>query len=109
MVFITKVFLPVAIFLFFRIINSNFRRLTRKVFIIGDSMIKKVDGYLLTNSIKHKYLVKVRPFLAAKTVDMFDYVKPIQRDFDPDAYILHIGTDDLTADKKPDEIGSEIS
>ena len=40
---------------------------------------------------------------------MFDYVKPIQRDFDPDAYILHIGTDDLTADKKPDEIGSEIS
>ena len=52
MVFITKVFLPVAIFLFFRIINSNFRRLTRNVFIIGDSMIKKVDGYLLTNSIK---------------------------------------------------------
>ena len=63
----------------------------KKVFIIGDSMIKKVDGYLLTNSIKHKYLAKVRPFLAAKAVDMFDYVKPIQRDFDPDAYILHIG------------------
>ena len=41
-------------------------------------------------------------------VDMFDYVKPIQRDFDPDAYILHIGTNDLTADKKPDEICSEI-
>ena len=72
-------------------------------------MIKKVDGYLLTNSIKHKYLVKVRPFLAAKDVDMFDYIKPIQRDFDPDAYILHIGTNDLTTDKKPDEICSEIS
>ena len=41
-------------------------------------------------------------------MDMFDYVKPIQRDFDPDAYILHIGTNDLTADKKPDEICSEI-
>ena len=27
----------------------------KKVFIIGDSMIKKVDGYLLTNSIKHNY------------------------------------------------------
>ena len=62
-------------------------------------MIKKVDGYLLTNSIKHKYLVKVIPFLAAKAVDMFDYVKPIQRDFDPDAYILHIGTNDLTTEK----------
>ena len=81
----------------------------KKVFIVGDSMTKKVDGYLLTNSIKHKYLVKVRPFLAAKTVHMFDYVKPIQRDFDPDAYILHIGTNDLTTDKKPDEICSEIS
>ena len=81
----------------------------KKVFIIGDSMIKKVDGYLLTNSIKHKYLVKVRPFLAAKAVDIFDYVKPIQRDFGLDAYILHIGTNDLTTDKKPDEICSEIS
>ena len=28
------------------------------VFIVGDSMIKKVDGYLLTSSLKHKYLVK---------------------------------------------------
>ena len=67
-------------------------------------MIKKVDGYLITNSIKHKLninLVKVRPFLAAKAVD--NYVKPIQRDFDPDAYILHIRTNDQTTDKKPDE------
>ena len=71
----------------------------KKVFIVGDSMTKKVDGYLLTNSIKHKYLVKVIPFLAAKAVDMFDYVKPIQRDFVPDACILHIGTNDLTTEK----------
>ena len=40
---------------------------------------------------------------------MFDYVKPNQREFDPDAYSLHIGTNDLTTDKKPDEICSEIS
>ena len=72
-------------------------------------MIKKVNGYLLTNSIKHKYLVKVIPFLAAKAVDMFDYVKPIQIDFDPDAYILHIVTNDLTVDEKPDKICSEMS
>ena len=49
----------------------------KKVIIIGDSMIKKIDGYLLTSSINHKYLVKVRPFLATKSVDMLDYVKPI--------------------------------
>ena len=53
--------------------------------------------------------VKVRPFLEAKAVDMFDYLKPIQRDFNPDAYILQIGTNDLTTNKKQDEICSEIS
>ena len=56
----------------------------KKVIIIGDSMIKKIDGYLLTSSINHKYLVRVRPFLAVKSVDMVDYVKLIQRDLDPE-------------------------
>ena len=41
-------------------------------------------------------------------MDISDYVKPIQGDFDRDAYILHIDTNDLTADKKPDEICSEV-
>ena len=49
-------------------------------------MYKKIDRYLPTSSINHKYLVKVRLFLAAKSVDMFDYVKPIQGDLDPEAY-----------------------
>ena len=49
-------------------------------------MIKNIDGYLLTSSINHTYLVKVIPFLAAKSVDMLDYVKPIKRDLDPEAY-----------------------
>ena len=33
-------------------------------------MIKKVDGYLLTSSLKHQYLVKTIPFSTAKTIDM---------------------------------------
>ena len=41
-------------------------------------------------------------------MDMFDYVKPIQRDLDPEAYVIHIGTKDLTTNKTPDEICSEI-
>ena len=80
----------------------------KKVIIIGDSMIKKIDGYLLTSSINHKYLVKVRLFLAAKSVDMLGYVKLIKRDLDPEAYVMHIGTNDLGTDKAPDEIFSEI-
>ena len=87
----------------------SINNMKKKFFIIGDSMIKKVDGYLLKNSPKHKHLVKVRPFLAAKAVDMFDYVKPILRNFDSDACILHTGINDLTRDKKPGNICSEIS
>ena len=70
-------------------------------------MIKNADGYLLTGSVNHKYLVKVRPFLAAKSVDMLDYVKPVKRDLDPEAYVIHIGTNDLGTDKTPDKIISE--
>ena len=71
-------------------------------------MITKIYGYLLTNSINHKYLVKVRLFLAAKYVDLLDNVKPIQRDLDPEAYVIHIGRNDPTTDKTSDEIFSEI-
>ena len=80
----------------------------KKVIIIGDSMIKKTDGYLLTSSINHKYLEKVKPFLAAKSVDLLDYIKPMQRDLDLEVYVIHIGTNDLTTDKRPDEIFSKM-
>ena len=52
--------------------------------------------------------MKVRPFLAAKSVDMLDYVKPIKRDLDPEACVIHIGTNDLGPNKTPYEIFSEI-
>ena len=67
-------------------------------------MIKNIDVYLLTSLINHKYLVKVRPFLAAKSVDLLDYAKPIKRDLDPEAY----GINHLTTDETPNEIFSEI-
>ena len=40
------------------------------VFIVGDSMTKKIDGHLLTKSISHKFLLKVRPFTIAKAIDI---------------------------------------
>ena len=70
-----------------RNINSKTRK---TAFFIRDSMVEKIDGYLLTSSISHRYIVKVRPFLS--TIDMVDYIKPTQRDFNPDIYLLHVGT-----------------
>ena len=89
--------------------NTNKQKQTRKTaFIIGDSMVKKIDGYLLTSSVNHKYIVKVRPFLSAKTIDMLDYIKPTKRDFNPDVYLLHVGTNDLSSDNSPEQIYMDI-
>ena len=89
--------------------SSNINSKTRKTaFIIGDSMVKKIDGYLLTNSINHRYIVKLRPFHSAKTIDVVDYIKPTQRDFNPDVYLLHVGTNDLSTNKSPEQISLDI-
>ena len=71
-------------------------------------MVKMIDGYLLTSSINHKYIMKVRPFLSAKTIDMVNYIKPTQRDFNPDVYLLHVGTNYLTSNKPPEQISLDI-
>ena len=93
------------------ILNSNkktFYVLPNNLFIIGDSMIKKTDGYLLTSSINHKYIVKVTPFVTAETDDMYDHIKPTQRNFQPNVYISHVGTNDLPTDMTPEEISEKI-
>ena len=78
------------------------------VFIVGDSMIKKIDGYLLTKSINHKFLVKVRPFTTAKAIDMYDHLKPTLRDISPGLFIIHVGTNDLPLNKTSNKITEEI-
>ena len=89
--------------------SSNINSKTRKTaFIIGDIMVKKIDGYLLTSSINHRYIVKVRLFLSAKTIGMVDYIKPTQRDFNPDVYLLHVGTNDLFSNKSHEQISLDI-
>ena len=44
-------------------------------FILGESMVKDVDGYLLKGSINRKFIVKVRPFSSAKTIDLEEYTR----------------------------------
>ena len=81
------------------ILNSNKKKNSgpprKSAFIVGGSMIKEIDGYLLTSSFNHKYIVKVRLFVTAKTDDTYDHIKPRQRIFQPNVYISHVGTNDL--------------
>ena len=50
------------------------------------------------------FIVKVRPFSSAKTIDMEEYTKPTKRDFNPDLYMLHVGTNDLSLNDMPELI-----
>ena len=78
------------------------------VFILGDSMVKKVNGFYLTKNIRHKYLVKVRPFNSAKTRCMYDHAKPTIREMNPEHIILHVGTNDLNSEKSASHIANSI-
>ena len=78
------------------------------VFILGDSMVKKVNGFYLTRNIKHKFLVKVRPFSSAKTRCMYDHAKPTIRELNPEHIILHVGTNDLDTEKTTSQISKSI-
>ena len=74
--------------------NRNNKNKTN-VYILGDSIVKKLNGYPLTRKIKRKHLVKVRSFSGAEISCMTDDVKPTLRDINPDLIILHAGTNDL--------------
>ena len=78
-------------------------------FIVGDSMLKDMDGYLLTGSLDKKFIVKVIPFSSAKTEDMHDYLKPTKRDFNPNIFILHVGTNNLSTNDSPEMVADKMS
>ena len=62
--------------------KSNFKNNTKKkksVYIVGDSMVKEVNGFELSKSIKHKFSVRVRFHPSAKTSCINDHVKPVIR------------------------------
>ena len=62
----------------------------KKVFIIGDSMIKNITG----TGISRKNIVKMRPHPGATSIDICDYIKPALRQ-KPDVVIVHCGTNDI--------------
>ena len=75
---------------------------------LRSSSEKKIDGYLVTSYVHHKYIVKVIGFVNAKTDDIYDHIKLTQRNFQPNVYISHVGTNSLTTDMTPEEICEKI-
>ena len=71
-------------------------------------MVKKVNGFELSKSVKYKYSVRVRFHPSAKTSCINDHVKPVIRNQEADHIILHTGTNDLSSDKTPVQICNDI-
>ena len=79
----------------------------KTVIILGDSMIKHVNGWEISRKLQGNCKVYVKHFSGAKTKCMKDYIKPSQRE-NSDHYILHVGTNDLCLDRSPELIAKSI-
>ena len=79
----------------------------KSVAIIGDSMIRHVNGWDLSKKLKPKCKVMVRSFPGATTQCVNDYVKSSIL-AQPDHFILHVGTNDLILDSTPTEVAREV-
>ena len=75
----------------------------KSIFVIGDSMVKHLNGWEMSKKLNANCKVFVKTFSGAKTTCMNDYVKPSVRST-PDHFILHVGTNDLSSDKSSEEI-----
>ena len=78
------------------------RKDNKRVFIVGDSIIKHLSGYVIGGKARNCN-VYVRPSHGAKVGCMVDHLKPILRD-KPDHIILHVGTNDIPSDKDAGDI-----
>ena len=71
----------------------------RSVFVLGDSIVKKCNGFLLTKKNRHKHLVKVRSFAGMEISCMTDHVKSTLRDINPNHIVLNPSTNVLRTEK----------
>ena len=86
------------------VVNKN----KQKVFILGDSIVKHIQGWEITKKLDNKHKVYVRQFSGFKISCMKDYVKPSIRENNPDHIIFHVGTNDVPSEKAPQVIGQSI-
>ena len=78
----------------------------KSVAILGDSMVKHLNGWEISKKIKN-CKVYVRSFPGAKVQCMDDYKKPSVRD-KPDHFIIRVGTNDLNSEVSPKSIAESI-
>ena len=53
------------------------------MFILGDTIVKNVNGYLLIKKLQKKKIIKVSSFSGANVSCMCDHAKPTIQEFNP--------------------------
>ena len=79
--------------------NSNFTTV-----LVGDSIIKQIQGWKLGKKVGHRVVVK--SFSGATTSDMKHYLKPTLEK-NPQQILLHVGTNDLR-DQNPNVVVDNV-
>ena len=64
-------------------------------------MVKKLNGYFYTKKVRHKFLVKVRPFSGSENTTI--------RNDKPDDVIMHTLTNDIRREKTASQIARSIT
>ena len=80
----------------------------QNIVIIGDSMVKGLKSWKMNKSLGYKHKVNIRTFAGAKINCMRDYVKPINREMNPNHLIIHVGTNNLNSEATSSQIAKSI-
>ena len=70
------------------------------IILLGESMLRNINGYRLSKLIKYKFNVKSRFYLGAGVRCMEDHVKRTVPNGEANQIELHVGRNDLVKDKK---------
>ena len=87
-------------------LNTSVISEKKNIVIRGDSMIKHVNGYEMSNKLENRK-VNVKHFSGSKVRFMKDHVKLLIRE-KSDHTILHVGTSDLTSNRPSNFIAKSI-
>ena len=86
--------------------SQQSQQITKRLLIVGDSIVKNIEPYKMKKSTK--YVTTVKSIPGATTEGMSHHVKGCMVDFAPDIVLLHCGTNDLKKDLTPQKIVQNI-
>ena len=87
--------------------NINIVKNMPVTYILGDSIIKEIQGWKFNEKLENKEKIVVKSFLGATTKCMREYIKPSLNQ-KPDYIIIHAGTNDLGSNQSEEEIAKSI-